>query len=58
MKYSSLSIKELIKMQKDYRRGIIKEKDLPKDELKDLKLLYRIQINFLINQIYKYNNGL
>lgn len=51
MKYSNLSIKELLEMQKKFRRGQLKEENIKKDELKDLKLLYYMQIKYLKSHI-------
>ena len=51
MKYSKLTIDELIELQKKYRNGYIKESDIPKDQLKDLKYLYHKQIDYLKKKI-------
>ncbi len=42
---------ELIKLQKKYREGKIKEEDIPEDKLNQLKKLYRKQINIIENSI-------
>lgn len=48
---SILNNKELIELQKKYRKGIIREEDIPKDILKDLKELYHRQIKYLQESI-------
>ena len=53
MKFSNLSKEELIDLQKEYRKGNIKESEIPEDVLKDLKELYHWQIEFLKNSIEK-----
>ena len=51
MHYSNLSNKELLELQKKYRSGLIKEKDIPKNQLKDLKELYKKQIKIINDSI-------
>lgn len=43
--------RELLKLQKKYRNGLIKEKDLSSEELQRLKELYKKQIDYLENYI-------
>ena len=43
--------KELLKLQKDFRSGKIKEEDIPQEQLEQLKELYNIQIEFLEKSI-------
>ena len=43
--------KELLKLQKDFRSGKIKEEDIPQEQLEKLKKLYNIQIEFLEKSI-------
>ena len=47
MKYSNLSKKELYELQKKFRRGIIKQEDIPENVIKDLEILYNEQIDYL-----------
>ena len=47
MKYSNLDEKELLVLQKKYRKGIVKEEDMTEDEIKDLELLYQKQIKYV-----------
>ena len=42
---------ELLKLQKKFRKGLIKEEDLTKTELKELKVLYKKQIDFIEKSI-------
>lgn len=42
---------ELLKLQKKFRKGLIKEEDLTKTELKNLKELYIKQIDFIEKSI-------
>jgi hypothetical protein len=42
---------ELLKLQKEFRSGKIKEEDIPKEQLEKLKELYQSQIEFLENSI-------
>ena len=42
---------ELLKLQKKFRKGLIKEEDLTSDELKQLKELYKKQIDYIENSI-------
>ena len=53
MKYSILNNKELLELQKKFRRGIIKEEDIPEDVVKDLEDLYKKQIQYLEDEIKK-----
>lgn len=46
-----LSNNSLLELQKLFRNGIIKENDIPKEQLHELKKLYHEQINFLENSI-------
>jgi len=50
-KYNIINDIELLKLQKKYRKGQIKEEDLSKNELCRLKELYKVQIAFLDNAI-------
>ena len=47
MEISKSKFDELIKLQRLYRQGKIKEKDIPKDKLDELKKLYHEQIDYL-----------
>lgn len=51
MNSSKLSTIKLIELQKLFRYGEIKEKDIPKQQLEELKKLYHKQISFLENSI-------
>ena len=51
MNHTESDYKELIQLQKLYRAGKIKENDIPKQQLEELKKLYHEQINFLENSI-------
>lgn len=51
MNSSKLSDIKLIELQKLFRYGEIKEKDIPRQQLEELKNLYHKQINFLENSI-------
>ena len=51
MKYSNLTNKELLELQKKYRKGLIKEEDIPEDQVKDLKELYKKQIKIVNESI-------
>lgn len=46
-----LNNSSLLELQKLFRNGIIKETDIPKEQLHELKKLYHEQINFLENSI-------
>ena len=46
-----LNSSSLLELQKLFRNGIIKENDIPKEQLHELKKLYHEQINFLENSI-------
>lgn len=46
-----LNNSSLLELQKLFRNGIIKENDIPKGQLHELKKLYHEQINFLENSI-------
>ena len=46
-----LNNSSLLELQKLFRNGIIKENDIPKEQLHELKKLYHEQINFLENSI-------
>lgn len=46
-----LNNSSLLELQKLFRNGIIKENDIPKEQLNELKKLYHEQINFLENSI-------
>ena len=46
-----LNSSSLLEVQKLFRNGIIKENDIPKEQLHELKKLYHEQINFLENSI-------
>ena len=48
---SNLSNKELLELQRKFRNKEIKEKDIPKDQLADLKELYHKQIDYLEKSI-------
>ena len=48
---SKLSREELLELQRKFRNGKITEKDIPKDQLADLKELYHKQIAFLEKSI-------
>lgn len=41
----------LLELQKLFRNGVIKENDIPKEQLHELKKLYHEQINILENSI-------
>lgn len=41
----------LLKLQKLYRKGVIKEDEIPEEQLNDLKELYKEQIYFLETSI-------
>lgn len=51
MKNNLNAKKELLKLQKDFRSGKIKEEDIPQEQLEQLKELYNIQIEFLEKSI-------
>lgn len=51
MNSSKLSGIKLTELQKLFRYGKIKEKDIPEQQLKELKKLYHEQISFLENSI-------
>ena len=46
-----LNNSSLLELQKLFRNGIIKENDIPKEQLHELKKLYHEPINFLENSI-------
>ena len=46
-----LNSSSLLELQKLFRNGIIKENDISKEQLHELKKLYHEQINFLENSI-------
>ena len=46
-----LNNSSVLELQKLFRNGIIKENDIPKEQLHELKKLYHEQINFLENSI-------
>lgn len=48
---SKLSREELLELQRKFRNGEITEKDIPKDQLADLKELYHKQIAYLEKSI-------
>lgn len=48
---SGLTNQELLEIQKKFRRGEIKEKDIPKEQLEDLKELYHKQIDLIEQSI-------
>ena len=48
---SKLSNEELLELQRKFRNGQITEKDIPKDQLTDLKELYHKQIEYLEKSI-------
>ena len=48
---SKLSNEELLELQRKFRNGQIIEKDIPKDQLTDLKELYHKQIEYLEKSI-------
>ena len=43
--------KELLKLQKEYRKGNIKVEDIPEEQLKKLIELYKMQIDYLKKSI-------
>lgn len=45
------SFDELINIQKQYREGKLKEEEIPKEKLKELKMLYHMQIELLEQSI-------
>lgn len=45
------SYNDLLKLQKQFRKGLIKEEDLSEVELKQLKSLYKKQIAYLEESI-------
>ena len=51
MSFFKIENKELLKLQKEYRTGKIKENDIPKNKLEELKKLYIKEINFLEESI-------
>lgn len=53
MNFSEQKINELIDLQKQYRKGIISEKDLSKEQIKELEILYMEQIKYLEKSIEK-----
>lgn len=52
-KYNIINDKELLKLQKKFRRGQIKEEDLAKEDLHRLEELYKAQIAILDDAIEK-----
>ena len=46
-----LNNSSLLELQKLFRNGVIKENDIPKEHLHELKKLYHEQINILENSI-------
>ena len=53
MEKSNLSIDELIELQKQYRAGKIKEEDLSDEQIDDLIVLYKREIEYLEKLIEK-----
>ena len=51
MDFSKGINKDLLDLQKEYRKGNIKEKDITADKLQDLKKLYNYQINCIEKSI-------
>ena len=43
--------REILELQQKYRKGYIKEEEIPKDKLEKLKELYKNQIKFLEDSI-------
>ena len=52
-KYNIINDKELLKLQKKFRKGQIKEEDLAKEDLHRLVELYKAQIAILDDAIEK-----
>ena len=52
-KYNIINDKELLKLQKKFRKGQIKEEDLAKEDLHRLVELYKAQIAILDDAIKK-----
>ena len=52
-KYNIINDKELLKLQKKFRKGQIKEEDLSKEDLHRLVELYKAQIAILDDAIEK-----
>lgn len=50
-KYNIINDIELLKLQKKYRKGQIREEDLSKEQLCRLEELYKVQIAILDNAI-------
>ena len=44
---------KLLKLQKEYRNGLIREDDLSSEELEQLKELYKKQIDYIEDSIEK-----
>ena len=51
IKNSIINDNELLKLQKKFRKGLIKEEDLSSEELRQLKELYKKQIEYMDNSI-------
>ena len=51
MKNNLKEKKELLKLQKEYRKGNIKVEDIPEEQLKKLIELYKMQIDYLKKSI-------
>ena len=51
IKSSITNDNELLKLQKKFRKGLIKEEDLSSEELRQLKELYKKQIEYMDNSI-------
>ena len=53
LKYETLKLQELIKLQEKFEQGLILEEDLTKEQVKELEKLYDEQIIELDNNIQK-----
>ena len=51
IKSSIINDNELLKLEKKFRKGLIKEEDLSSEELRQLKELYKKQIEYMDNSI-------
>lgn len=51
IKSSIINDNELLKLQKKFRNGLIKEEDLSSEELRQLKEFYKKQIEYMDNSI-------
>lgn len=51
IKSSIINDNELLKLEKKFRKGLIKEEDLSSEELRQLKELYKKQIEYMNNSI-------